>query len=80
MRVVPKSCQVVAARALLSLEQRELAHLADVSVSTLIRFEAGGWSEIEGSTKRVNRVLAVLEAKGVIFSELGVELAKRPRR
>ena len=79
MRVLPKSCQIVAARALLALEQRELAQLAEVSVSTLIRFEAGGW-DIQGSAKTINRVLAVLEAKGVIFSELGVELTRKPRR
>jgi hypothetical protein len=48
--------------------------------STLIRFEAGGWGDIQGSAKAINRVLAVLEHKGVIFSELGVELTRKPRR
>jgi hypothetical protein len=59
---------------------RNCAQLAEVSVSTLIRFEAGGWGDIQGSAKTINRVLAVLEAKGVIFRELGVELIKKPRR
>jgi DNA-binding PadR family transcriptional regulator len=49
-------------------------------VSTLIRLEAAGWGEIPGSMKSVNPVLEVLEKRGVIFSELGVQLAKKPRR
>lgn len=77
---MPKSCQLVAARALLGMEQRELAELAGVSVSTLIRLEAAGWGEIPGSMKSVNPVLEVLEKRGVTFSELGVALTKKPRR
>ena len=80
MRVLPKSVQLVAARALLGMEQRELAKLAGVSVSTLIRLEGAGWSGIPGSMKTVNRVLEILERRGVKFTELGVELTKKPPR
>jgi transcriptional regulator with XRE-family HTH domain len=80
MRVLPKSCQIAAARALLGMDQRELAELARISVSTLARFEAKGWGEILGNARMINRVLAILEAKGVIFSELGVALSKMPPR
>jgi predicted transcriptional regulator len=79
MRVLPKSAQIIAARGLLGMEQRELAKLADISVSTLIRIESAGWGSIPGSMKSVNPVLEVLEKKGVIFTELGVELVKKPR-
>jgi transcriptional regulator with XRE-family HTH domain len=76
MRVLPKSCQIAAARALLGMDQRELAELARISVSTLARFEAKGWGEILGNARMINRVLAILEAKGV----LGVALSKMPPR
>jgi transcriptional regulator with XRE-family HTH domain len=62
------------------MDQRELAELARISVSTLARFEAKGWGEILGTARMINRVLAILEAKGVIFSELGVALSKMPPR
>jgi predicted transcriptional regulator len=43
MRILPTSAQIVAARALLLLEQRKLAELAKVHVSTLVRLEGAGW-------------------------------------
>jgi len=62
------------------MEQRELAKLAGASVSTLIRLEGAGWDPIPGNMTSVNRVLDVLEKKGVIFTEHGVELTRKPRR
>jgi predicted transcriptional regulator len=80
MRVLPSSAQLVAARALLQLEQRELAELSGLHVSTLVRMEAAGWAVIPGTTTSINRVLDVLEKRGVEFIENGVRLTKRPRR
>jgi len=80
MRVLPSSAQLIAARALLQLEQRQLADLAGLHVSTLVRMEAEGWNVIPGTTTTINRVLDVLERRGVEFIENGVRLTKRPRR
>jgi predicted transcriptional regulator len=80
MRVLPTSAQLIAARALLQLEQRELAQLSDVHVNTLVRMEAHGWEMVPGTTTTINRVLGVLEKRGVEFIENGVRLTKRPRR
>jgi predicted transcriptional regulator len=80
MRILPSSAQIVAARALLQMEQRELAQLAKVHVSTLVRLEAAGWSVAPGNATTIDRVLSVLERKGVEFIELGVRLTKKPRR
>lgn len=77
---MPKSCQLVAARALLGMEQRELARLAEISVSTLIRLEGAGWNAIPGNMSSIDPVLDVLEKKGVTFTERGVELPKKVRR
>jgi predicted transcriptional regulator len=77
---LPKSAQIVAARGLLGMEQRELAHLAGIHVSTLVRLEGAGWNEIPGTMRTVNKVLVVLEHRGVLFSDWGVELTKKPRR
>jgi predicted transcriptional regulator len=62
------------------MEQRELARLAEVSVSTLIRLEGAGWGSIPGNMSTINRVLDVLERKHVVFTENGVQLTKKPRR
>ena len=78
--MLPSSAQLIAARALLQLEQRQLADLAGLHVSTLVRMEAEGWNVIPGTTTTINRVLDVLERRGVEFIENGVRLTKRPRR
>jgi len=44
--MLPTSAQIVAARALLLMEQRTLAKLADVHVATLVRIEAAGWKVV----------------------------------
>lgn len=77
---MPTSAQIIAARALLQLEQRELARLAGVHVSTLVRFEGAGWKMAPGNATTVDRVLGVLERKGVEFVENGVRLTRRPPR
>jgi hypothetical protein len=64
----------------LQLEQRELAQLSGLHVNTLVRMEADGWEVVRGTTTSVNRVLDVLEKRGVEFLENGVRLTKRPRR
>jgi hypothetical protein len=42
--------------------------------------EADGWEMVPGTTTTINRVLEVLEKRGVEFIENGVRLTKRPRR
>jgi predicted transcriptional regulator len=64
----------------LGIGQAELADLADVHVSTLVRLEGAGWKPIPGNMTTVNRVLDVLEKRGVEFIENGVRLTRRPRR
>lgn len=76
---MPKSAQIVAARGLLSMEQRQLAELAGISPSTLVRIESARWKTAPGHTGTVDRVVAVLEKKGVRFTENGVELTRKPR-
>jgi predicted transcriptional regulator len=80
MRILPTSAQIVAARALLLLEQRKLAELAKVHVSTLVRLEGAGWETAPGNARTIERVTNVLERKGIEFIEHGVRLTKRPHR
>jgi len=78
--MLPTSAQIVAARALLLMEQRTLADLADVHVSTLVRIEAAGWKVAPGNASTIDRIVSVLERKGIEFIENGVRLTKKPRR
>ncbi len=39
-----------------------------------------GWKPIPGTMTTINKVLDVLEKRGVEFIENGVRLTKRPRR
>ena len=48
--------------------------------TTLVRMEAEGWDVVPGTTTTINRVLDVLEKRGVEFIENGVRLTRRPRR
>jgi predicted transcriptional regulator len=80
MKVLPTSVQIIAARVLLQLEQRELAQLAKVHVSTLVRLEAAGWRIPPGNATTIARITDVLEHRGVEFIENGVQLVKRPKR
>jgi transcriptional regulator with XRE-family HTH domain len=67
--------QIRAARALLRLDQRELAQRAHVSVATLRRVESGAENP-RPSQHAVSAVQHALEAAGVEFIENGV---RRPR-
>jgi predicted transcriptional regulator len=80
MRILPSSVQIVAARALLELEQRELAALAKVHVSTLVRLEAAGWKVPRGHAGTIAAIVDVRESKGVEFIENGVKLNRKPRK
>lgn len=58
----PQSCR--AARMLLRLSQAELANLAEISVSTLRRFESG---DGKASDYAARQILAALEREGILF-------------
>lgn len=60
--------QVRAARAILRLEQRQLADEAGISVETVKRIERGS-GEIGANSKTVAAVQRALEAAGVEFIE-----------
>jgi transcriptional regulator with XRE-family HTH domain len=62
------------ARAALKLEVRELADAANVSTSTIVRFERGEALLL----RTVDAIRAALEAKGVEFTDGGaVKLAEK---
>jgi predicted transcriptional regulator len=80
MRIIlPSSAQIVAARALFGIGQKELARLAKVHHSTLSRLESAGWAAAPGFASTVDKVVAVLETQGVEFIELGVRLTRKPK-
>lgn len=74
--------QLRAARALLRIEQAELAVQSGVSLASIKRFEAMD-GLIKGRTETLESLLAALGALGVIFipsngEDVGVRLRKRP--
>lgn len=74
MLITPE--QIRAARALLRLEQEELAQRANVSVVTIRRLEApGGLAKVATST--VSEVQRALEAAGAEFLDRGVRRRSR---
>jgi len=58
----PASCR--ASRKLLEISQAELAEVADISVSTVRRYEAGALSLSEHAA---NQILAALKKRGIVF-------------
>jgi predicted transcriptional regulator len=62
---------------MLELEQRELARLAKIHVSTLVRLEGAGWKVAPGNATTIDRVLDVLEKRGVEFIDNGVRLTRK---
>lgn len=58
------SAQLRAARALLGIDQRELARLAGVSVPTIQRMEASG-GNVRGVISPLTRVVEALDQAGV---------------
>lgn len=72
--------QLRAARALLKMEQRELAEQSGVNVQTLKRYE-GSSGELTGNYRNISSLISVLESAGVVFipengGGPGVRLAK----
>jgi len=63
--------QLKAARALVGVEQRDLAQAAGVHVNTVRSMEAAGASAIAGRAQNVQAVQRVLEANGVEFLNHG---------
>ena len=63
--------QLKAARALLGVEQVDLAARADLHVNTIRKMEGKGASEITSGADIVRRVQAALEAAGVEFLNHG---------
>jgi transcriptional regulator with XRE-family HTH domain len=68
--------QIRAARALLRLDQRELAQRADVSLATLRRVERGA-AKPRPSPRAVSAVQHALETAGVEFIDNGVRCRHR---
>jgi transcriptional regulator with XRE-family HTH domain len=69
------SAQLRAARALLGIDQRTLAELADVSLPTIQRMEASD-GYVRGVVETVMKVVAALEGEGVeLISEDSVSTA-----
>jgi transcriptional regulator with XRE-family HTH domain len=72
--------QLKAARALIGIEQQELADAAKVHVNTIRKMEAKGLAEITSAADVLRRVQHALEAAGVEFTngdQPGVRL-RRP--
>ena len=74
--------QLKAARALIGMEQSELAALAKVNVNTIRNMESAGMGPIPGRATTVRAVQAALEAAGVEFipenGGVGVRLRRPP--
>jgi transcriptional regulator with XRE-family HTH domain len=72
--------QLKAARALIGLDQGDVAQRAGVNVNTIRSMEASGSAPIAGRSANVQRVQQVLEAAGIEFlshGRPGVRLAKK---
>jgi transcriptional regulator with XRE-family HTH domain len=63
--------QLKAARALIGIEQKDVAVLAGVNVNTIRSMEAAGAGPIAGRAQNVQSVQRVLEARGVEFLNHG---------
>jgi transcriptional regulator with XRE-family HTH domain len=70
--------QIKAARALLRLQQEELARRAGVSISTMRRLEAPSGAELVAGDTAAS-VVKTLEEAGVEFIHQGVALAPKPQ-
>lgn len=58
------AAQIRAARALLGIDQRQLAELAGVSLPTIQRMEAAP-GEVRGTVEKLMRLIRALEAAGI---------------
>ncbi|MBN9066721.1 MAG: hypothetical protein J0H60_09710 [Rhizobiales bacterium] len=71
--------QLKAARALIGIEQKDLAERAAVNVNTIRNMEASGSGGISGRAQNVQAVQRTLEAMGIEFlnhGNPGVRLSK----
>lgn len=59
------AAQLRAARALLGIDQRQLAALSGVSLPTIQRMEASQGDSVRGVIATLTRVVAALEANGI---------------
>ena len=62
------------------MHDRRRSEAAKVHVTTLVRLEAAGWRIAPGKAETIDRIVRALESEGVRFTELGVELVRKPRR
>lgn len=62
--------QLRAARALLKMEQRELAEISGVPVQTLKRYE-GATGALTGNYQNISSLVSVLESAGITFLSEG---------
>lgn len=63
--------QLKAARALIGIEQKDLAQLVGVNVTTIRSMEAAGAGPIAGRSQNVQSVQRALEGRGVEFMNHG---------
>lgn len=71
--------QLRAARAMIGMEQKDLAEKAGVNVNTIRNMESAGGGQIAGRASSVQTVQRVLEAEGIEFlnhGQPGVRLVK----
>jgi transcriptional regulator with XRE-family HTH domain len=73
--IVISGAQIIAARALLKMEQRDLARLAGIGVNTLSAVERSATNPLASTLAAIE---AALVAEGIIFLPDGVRL--RPKR
>jgi transcriptional regulator with XRE-family HTH domain len=74
VRTVITGPQIIAARALLVMQQHDLARRASVSVNTLSAIERQASNPLSGTLARIE---AALVAEGIVFLPDGVRLQKR---
>lgn len=59
------SSQIKAARALLGIDQRQLAELAELSLPTIQRMEASPGTNVRGNIDSLSKLVQALEGAGV---------------
>ena len=59
--------QIRAARALIGMEQKDLADLAKVAIGTIRNMESAGAQPVKGRTDTLNAVVEALKGAGVLF-------------
>jgi transcriptional regulator with XRE-family HTH domain len=71
---MPTGNQLRAGRVLAGLEQRHLAKLAGLDITTISRMERSGDSSVRGFATNVEKVVIALERSGVEITPDGVRL------